>query len=161
MKKHYNAHTALLLLIFCVIALYGILTTPHPLEDELVGSLALSWLSLGGCALCALLLFFRSHKAQNTRKHFQKYRPIFITLLYYIFFALYIGGMIFLSEYLLSHNLWPLSYGAGFSIASVLFLSFSFFFLGRKNFTEISFTTFGTVSALLLIFGHFFNIMLP
>ncbi len=167
MKKNtHDIPTALLLFIFCGMGLYGILTTPTPLENDLVGPMNLPWLAVTGCALCAIILFLRGlfFAHQNQEKELKKTIldvSIIKTLCYYVFFVLYLLSMVYLGDYFLHTETSIVPFGGGFSIASSIFLLCSLYALGRKNIREIFCISFTAVAALVVIFGNLFHIMLP
>ncbi len=167
MKKNtHDIPAALLLFIFCGIGLYGILTTPTPLENDLVGPMHLPWLALMGSAICALALFLRGAFFAHRNQEKELKKTILSvstrkTLYYYTFFALYLLSMVYLGDYFLHTETPVVPFGGGFSIASSIFLIFSLYALGRKNIREIVCISCIAVAALVLIFGKLFHIMLP
>ncbi len=158
MKEQNNAYVGIALLLLCGIGLYGILTTSIPITDELVGPLALPWLSLAGCAFCASLLLIRSFCAKKQKNIHKDIKPIIKTISYFMFFALYLISMIFIGNYATLLNI---SYGGGFTIASLIFLTISMYILGQKTWYKVFAGAVMVVIICLLSFGHFFNIMLP
>ncbi len=161
MKDRSNGYSALFLLLLCAVGLYGTLTTPAPMEEELVGPMVLPWLSLGGCFLCALLLLVRHFFTSKVMEEKLDTKAIAKSICYFIFFAAYLMLMIFIGDVFLQNDELIVPYGGGFSIATFLFLTVSLYTLGRRNWFEILGIPAGIVGLLLIVFGHYFSIILP
>ncbi len=159
--KNSNFYVALVLFLLCAIGLYGILTTAPPMTDELVGPLVLPWFSLAGCVLCASLLLIRALVEKPHVPTNNHIKPILKTIAYFFCFVLYLGSMIFVGNYFLNVKQFNVSYGGGFCITSIIFISCSMYIFGLRNWYKIIASSTVVTGALVIIFGHFFNILLP
>ncbi len=159
--KNSNLYVSLVLFLLCAIGLYGILTTATPMTDELVGPLVLPWFSLIGCALCASLLLIRSLILKPPLPKNINIKPTIKTIAYFFYFILYLASMVFFGHYITSNEKINVSYGGGFYISTIIFLCFSMFIFGLKNWYKIIASSVVVTTVITFIFGYFFNILLP
>ncbi len=161
MKIYKDCYVAIFLFLFCALGIYGIFTTETPMAEEIVGPLALSCFSISGLALCSCLILFYSLFSNKKKNKEINTKTSLKTLLFALLFALYLFSMVFIGEYIKNNALLNVNYGAGFFITSILFASSSMYILGQRNKVKIIALSLIIVSFLLLIFGHFFYVLLP
>ncbi len=161
MNDKSNICLSIVLFMLCGIGIYGVWQTHIPINDEFVGPLALPWFSIAGCLLCASIMLLQALFTKKTQSVNHDTKATLKTIYFFIFFISYLGSMVFLGKYFLENQEIELSFGGGFSIASFLFLTISMYIFGCRPWYKIVCYTLSVIACCLLIFGYFFNILLP
>ncbi len=161
MKNVADVFCGIFLLIICGIGFWSLQTLPDASGIDYIGPAGLPKLSLIILILCSVILIVKG-VIQNAPKKYLPEKKVFIKIcLIFFIFYLYLALVTYLGDYFLSIENVIFEYGGGFCISTVLFLLTILPLLGRKNIIEILSVTIITTGLLFVIFGMFFNVLLP
>lgn len=159
MRSRTDIVTGFVLLGLCAIGAWSVSQIPDT-TDGTLGPASFPFAVLVLLTILALALTIKGFLMADHTK-WPEPRILLKTCGFMALFLAYLGGIVWLGDFFATMDTPPFASGMGFSISTFLFLVIALPLLNRRRPFEVLLVSVLTTTALLVIFGIFFQVVLP
>lgn len=159
MRSYTDISTGIILLVLCAVGAWSVNQLPDA-EAGGVGPASFPRAIVIILAVLSLALTIKGFVSQGRHKWPEK-NILKKTCLFLVLFIAYLGSIVWLGDFFAAMENAPFHSGMGFSISTFLFLIMALPLLNRRRPLEIFLVSTITTAILVVVFGSFFQIVLP
>ncbi|MBO4317095.1 MAG: tripartite tricarboxylate transporter TctB family protein [Mailhella sp.] len=161
MKSVSDVVSGLLLLGFCAIGFYSVGQLDGGVSLEHVGPAGVPRAVLVLLTLLSCVLIIRGLLTKKAPHYWPERGVLLKVLAFLLLFFMYLGGIVLLNAVFMSMDDPIFEWGGAFGISTFLFLLAALPLLGRRRPVEVLLVASLTTAFMLVVFGMFFQVLLP